>query len=190
MTQTRCPCGDITITGPSPICVGDRAAPEDIEDDESRRHTSLGSCPAPGHRRPPPRAHRRAVKTRSRIGGGSGDDNEEVTTEDLSGLRLRLAELDVKDDEELQENSVPVEPERPPWWRLYRPSCCRARRREGGSDADVRTLRMTPSGASTSDAADASSSVDTPVILGPRGIPLMGHASGGKVRGRRGGHQG
>ena len=33
-------------------------------------------------------------------------------------------------------------------------------------------------------------SVDTPVILGPRGIPLMGHASGGKVRGRRGGHQG
>ena len=182
------------ITGPSPICVGDRAAPEDIEDDViTPPHIArviFGAEAMPDA--PPPRAHRRAVKTRSRIGGGSGDDNEEVTTEDLSGLRLRLAELDVKDDEELQENSVPVEPETPPVVEVvpsFLPQL--AQRREGGSDADVSdTEDDTFRSMSASDAADASSSVDTPVVLGPRGIPLMGHASGGKVRGRRGGSSG
>ena len=181
------------ITGPSPICLGDRGAVEEIEDDAitppHMARVLFGGEGMP--EAPPPRAHRRAVKTRSRIGG---DDETEVTAEDLSGLRLRLAELDVEEDvhedvhEEVQDQSAPVTPPLTPPVVEAVPSFLPqlAQRRAGGSDADVSdagddTFRSM----SASDGAGASSSMDSPLVLGPRGIPLMGHTSSGKVRERR-----
>ena len=69
----------------------------------------------------------------------------------------------MKDDEELQENSVPVEPETPPVVEVVPSFLLQlAQRREGGSDADMSdTEDDTFRSMSASDAADASSSVDT-----------------------------
>ena len=99
-------------------------------------------------------------------------------------------EEDVHEDvhEEVQDQSAPVTPPLTPPVVEAVPSFLPqlAQRRAGGSDADMSDTGCdTFRSMSASDGAGASSSMDSPLVFGPRGIPLMGHTSSGKVRERR-----